>query len=314
MFENNQNPGVHSGSINSVRLETVQELIRKMEPGESLLVYYGVGLTSNLMSRLSRQSENIGKEKIPAFTCTHCEQPVWQSDSKSRRINTCKCLAAIFSPPYRILSAKQWTLWGSQGAFYDGPTQICHIQQDEDRADELVRRRLDPMNRAINQDHNKRCWCAFCRQGDQEVAVAYPWYSSGSKLEKPSMPAQGGAEKLICIYNLCKFCATAMEHGRELFRFRMTDRIQLNLLQKYPSLQSKVPSSRVGLLELQLGCDFFTSKMNSNVMSRDAQFSIPSCYCTTRPFAFYGKRSNGRSNGFNQGRATKPNRRRRSRP
>ena len=298
--------------MNSARLETVQERIRNMEPGESLLVYYAVGLRSNLLSRLSRQSENTGSEKTTIFSCTHCEEPVWQSDSKSRRINTCKCLAAIFSPPYTILSRKQWTQWGSQGALYDRPTQIFRVQDEEDRADDLIRRDLDPKNHAgINQDHaNKRCWCAFCEQGDQKVAVAYPWYSSGSELEGASIAAQGGAENLICIYNLCEFCATAMEHQREPFHSRMTDRIQLNLLRKYPSLQGKVPSSKVGLLELQIGCDLFSSKMNSNVMSRDAQFSMPSC-STTRPFAFNGKRSKRRTNGFNSGRAIRPNRRRR---
>ena len=299
--------------MNSVRIETVEERIRNMESGESLLVYYGVGLMRNLMSRLSRQSENSGKERTTTFTCTHCEQPVWQSDSKSRRINTCKCLTAIFSPPYTILSAKQWTQWGSQGSLYDRPTQVFHIQPAEDQADDLIRGRLDPNKHSgINQDHtNKRCWCAFCEQGDQEVAGAYPWYSSGSKLEGLSILGQGGAEKLICIYNLCAFCATAMEDQREPFHSRMTDRIQLNLLRKYPSLQSKVPSSRVGFLELQMGCDFFSSKMNSNLMSRDAQFSVPSCYRITRPFAFNGKRSNGRTKSFNLGRGTKPNRGRR---
>jgi hypothetical protein len=118
----------------------------------------------------------------------------------------------------------------------------------------------------------------------------------------PFLEFSPGAEKLICIYNLCAFCATAMEHQREPFHSRMTDRIQLNLLRKYPSLQSKVPSSRVGFLELQFGCDFFSSKMNSNLMSRDAQFSIPSCYCITGRFAFNGKRSNGRTKSFNLGR------------
>jgi hypothetical protein len=292
--------------MNPVRLETVQERIRNMKPGESLLVYHRADL-----SDLLRQSENTGKERKTTFVCTRCGRPVWQSDSNSRRICTCKCLTAIFSPPYKILSAKQWTQWSSRGADSDCSIQIFHIQGDADRAGDLVRRRLDPTNRAINQDGNERCWCAFCKQRDQEVAVANPWFSRGSKLEEPSMLAQEGVEELVCTYNLCKFCATAMEHGRGSFRSRMADRIQLNLLQKYPSLQSKVPSSRIGFLELQTGCDFLSSNMTSNVKSSDSQCSRPNCFSTTRPFAFYGKRSNGRSNGFNRGRATKPNRRRR---
>ena len=180
---------------------------------------------------------------------------------------------------------------------------------DQDQAGERVRWGLHPTDRAIKQDENKRCWCAFCEQGDQEVGVVNPWYFSGA-LQEPCRLAQEGADELICSYSLCKVCATAMEHGRGSFRSRMADRIQLNLLQKYPSLQSKVPSSRIGFLELQTGWDFLSSNMTSNVKSSDSECSRLNCYSTTRPFAFYGKRSNGRSNGFNRGRATKPNRRR----
>src|SRR5271169_5295283 len=85
--------------MNPVRLETVQERIRNMKPGESLLVYHRADL-----SDLLRQSENAGKERKTTFVCTRCGRPVWQSDSNSRRICTCKCLTAIFSPPYKILS------------------------------------------------------------------------------------------------------------------------------------------------------------------------------------------------------------------
>ena len=299
--------------MNSIRVEIVQERIRNMEPGESLLLYYRVGLTSNLMSRLSRLSENTPKEKKQTFTCMHCGQPVWQSDSKSRRINSCECLTAIFSPPYTILSPEQWTQWGSQPALYDRPTQVLHVQHEDDRADNLIPPPLDFSDHpAINQDHaNKRCWCAFCEQADQEVAVVYGWYSSGSKLHCPFILPEGNGEKLICIYNLCEFCATAMEYRAESFHSRMTDRIQLNLLRKYPTLQSKVPSSTLPLLELQIGYDLFTSKMKPNFISRDAKFFKPNCYYTAKPFAFNAKRLNGRTKGVSVGRATKANRRHR---
>ena len=117
--------------VRNVRLETVHTRIKNMEPGERLLVYSEQSLKTALMSRLSRISEKIKislpqKNTVP-FTCPHCDQNVRQSHSNDRRINTCSCLTAIFSPPYTDLCAKEWKQWGSLKALHTHKSSISRI-------------------------------------------------------------------------------------------------------------------------------------------------------------------------------------------
>ena len=191
----------------SIRLEVVKNRITNMEPGERLLLCYGPGQKTNLISRLSNLSHQIkihsAKEQHPknsaAITCTHCQQTVWQSHAINRRINTCDCLTAIFSPPYVELSSKEWTQctqWSSQSALQDGPTQILRIRDHHDYAEDQADESpvgLDPNHPPINQNqiNTQLCRCAFCELPDQEAAVTYPWYRTASQF-----PASNAARNI----------------------------------------------------------------------------------------------------------------------
>ena len=168
--------------VRNVRLETVHTRIKNMEPGERLLVYSEQSLKTALMSRLSRISEKIKislpqKNTVP-FTCPHCDQNVRQSHSNDRRINTCSCLTAIFSPPYTDLCAKEWKQWGSLKALH---TQIIHIQDLHDPADNpviaAVYQAVDPAEHpAINTDpaNNRRCTDLLDPQRQEREPEALP--------------------------------------------------------------------------------------------------------------------------------------------
>lgn len=271
----------------SIRLEVVKNRITNMEPGERLLLYYGPGQKTNLISRLSNLSHQIKihspKEQHPknsaAITCTHCQQTVWQSHAINRRINTCDCLTAIFSPPYVELSSKEWTQctqWSSQSALQDRPTQILRIRDHHDYAEDQADESpvgLDPNHPPINQNqiNTQLCRCAFCELPDQEAAVTYPWYRTASQFPAPlTLPET--SRKPICVYNLCDFCYTALANSDELLSSRIIDKIHRNLLKRYPILQSNffLPALTPSLTRLPIEphSDFSSFKMNSEFKQR----------------------------------------------
>ena len=261
----------------SIRLEIVKNRITNMQPGERLLLYYGPGQKTNLISRLSKLSHQIkiqgAKEQHPtnsaAITCTHCQQTVWQSHAINRRINTCDCLTAIFSPPYAELSSKEWTQWSSQSALQDRPTQILRIRDHHDYAEDHADESpvgLDPSHAPINQNqiNTELCRCAFCELPDQEVAVTYPWYPTASQFASLTLAER--SQKPICVYNLCDFCYTALTNSDEPLSSRIIDAIHVNLLRRYPILQTNffLPALTPSLTRLPIEphSDFSSFKMN----------------------------------------------------
>ena len=73
-----------------------------------------------------------------------------------------------------------------------------------------------------------RCWCPMCARDDQPREFHWSLWAS----------PDGG--ELVCIYSLCAKCLDLMVSASMATRIRLNDRVELNLLRRYPQLRAKL--------------------------------------------------------------------------
>lgn len=87
----------------------------------------------------------------------------------------------------------------------------------EDRVINFVRHRKD------------RCFCMLCEKEDVQVGSLSPWFS-------PEM-------KLVTVYASCSDCAKLVTESGQVIGAKLCDKIERNLLNKYPELYDKLPKN-----------------------------------------------------------------------
>jgi len=74
------------------------------------------------------------------------------------------------------------------------------------------------------------CWCPMCTQADQPRAFHWALWIS---------PA---GDEVVCVYSLCTICLNRMISASGHTRIELNDRIEVNLLRRYPQLRAKLLS------------------------------------------------------------------------
>lgn len=96
----------------------------------------------------------------------------------------------------------------------------CRCSKGEMKPEKLIVNRSYPTN-------NSRCWCPLCEQEKQKVGILAPWISP--------------VGDLVCMYGVCKTCGDTVLEQSEDLRSRFMDRVERNLLHRYPELQGQLP-------------------------------------------------------------------------
>ena len=74
-----------------------------------------------------------------------------------------------------------------------------------------------------------KCWCPLCEQDGKPASILAPWVSP--------------AGVLVCIYGACAECADTVFGAPPALRSTLMDKVEANLLKKYPSLWKKLPAN-----------------------------------------------------------------------
>jgi hypothetical protein len=177
------------------------------------------------------------------FSCTRCQHPLQQTDFQNRHIKYCNCLAAIFSPPYETITHTQWQDWGTQREH-----AAARLPDTLDLANAQTQAAINhyPTDPA-------QCWCPFCQEPDQPANTLYRWKAA---TEPDSSPTQLNApnpgkpqQQLICSYSICDDCHMVFSTGDTTLKKKLLEQVKLNLLNKYPTLKTKLPPD----LQLEFG-------------------------------------------------------------
>src|SRR5215831_1180556 len=75
--------------------------------------------------------------------------------------------------------------------------------------------------------NNSRCWCPICQKDKQKVSIMAPWSSP--------------VGKLVCVYGVCTSCGETVSSAPKDLQSKFMDRIERNLLNRYPELQDNLP-------------------------------------------------------------------------
>jgi hypothetical protein len=73
-----------------------------------------------------------------------------------------------------------------------------------------------------------RFWCPMCQQEREKLGFLVPWLSPRGVL--------------VCVYGACEECGKVMHDAPERLRSTIADRIEQNILNKYPGLWNKLPN------------------------------------------------------------------------
>jgi hypothetical protein len=135
---------------------------------------------------------------------------------------------------------KSWVPLGTPFSYIraNARNREIHIQRDMfSIAIQVGKTRTQPypeseiMNKVINRTHPESewygFWCPVCEQIRDKPAALSPWLSP-----------QG---VLVCVYVLCGQCTDSMEGAPWRLRIKLIDKVERNLLNRYPQLQTQLP-------------------------------------------------------------------------
>jgi hypothetical protein len=92
------------------------------------------------------------------------------------------------------------------------------------------------MNRnVINRTHPESewfgFWCPVCEKVQDKPAALSPWLSPQAVL--------------VCVYAVCSQCVDSMEATPSRLRTKLVDKVERNLLNRYPQLQERLPATYI---------------------------------------------------------------------
>jgi hypothetical protein len=87
------------------------------------------------------------------------------------------------------------------------------------------------INRTYSPDGTNRCWCALCEKPDQKICIICPWWAWSGEL--------------VCVYAACDSCGKAVMDAPKRLGTKLMDKVERNLLNRYPELQTRLPKNYV---------------------------------------------------------------------